>query len=287
MTAQDVAFLIARSGIMVLCAVAFVATLRHYRARPVTPPVGLPVHLAILGVLALGIGLMAYDGFENLVLRQGEPVSLGSWLWLSFDLAVPLLVLHAMPQVARLDAAIAALSEEANTDPLTGLANRRGFHPAAEATVLDCRARGLPVALIAFDLDRFKAINDRHGHEAGDEVLRRMGALLRRDRRAGDIAARLGGEEFILLCPGLDAAGAQGVADRLRAELRRDVPHPGGAGEAVTTSAGVAAVGPEKPVALAVNRALGRADEALYAAKAAGRDRVMLAPAGGAKGALL
>jgi diguanylate cyclase (GGDEF)-like protein len=277
MTTQELAFLIARAGIVALCAWAFVATLRRFRAPPVSPPISPTVLVAIMAVLALGIGLMAYDAFENAVLREGEQVNFSSWLWLSFDLAVPLLVLHAMPHVAKRDAAIAGLSQAATTDPLTGVANRRGFDLAAAAVVQDSRARGEPVAVIVFDLDRFKSINDRHGHPAGDAVLRRMGEVLRQDLRAGDIVARLGGEEFALLCGGLDAAAAERVAERLRADLRQGVPHPGGDGQAVTASAGVAMVAAEEAPATALDRALARADRALYAAKAAGRDQVVVA----------
>lgn len=279
MTTQELAFLMARAGIVALCAWAFVATLRRFRAPSVAPPISPTVLVAIMAVLVLGIGLMGYDAFENAVLRQGEPVNLGSWLWLSFDAAVPLLVLHAMPHVAKRDAAIAGLSEAATTDPLTRVANRRGFDLAAAAVLRESRARGQPIAVIVFDLDRFKSINDRYGHPAGDAVLQRMGEVLRRDLRADDIVARLGGEEFALLCGGLDATAAKGVAERLRADVREGVAHPGGDGQVVTASAGVAMVAAEEAPAAALERALARADRALYAAKAAGRDQVVVAPA--------
>jgi diguanylate cyclase (GGDEF)-like protein len=128
-----------------------------------------------------------------------------------------------------------------------------------------------------FDVDRFKSINDGHGHPAGDVVLVGLADVLRGAARAGDIAGRLGGEEFALLCPGLDAAGAASVAERLRAALRAGVPHPAGGDAAVTASAGVAEIAVRDAPGAALDAALKAADAALYAAKDGGRDRVVIA----------
>jgi diguanylate cyclase (GGDEF)-like protein/PAS domain S-box-containing protein len=158
-------------------------------------------------------------------------------------------------------------------DPLTGLHNRRWLMDAGAAMLAEALAHGRPVALIALDVDHFKAFNDRFGHEAGDIVLRALGDVLREPRRERVSAARIGGEEFAMLVPGLAGAEAVALADALRrrlAELRpaaRGRPLP-----PVTISAGVA-VAPTHGTGMA--DLLRAADRALYAAKAAGRDTVM------------
>jgi diguanylate cyclase (GGDEF)-like protein len=126
------------------------------------------------------------------------------------------------------------------------------------------------------DLDRFKAVNDDFGHAAGDQVLVRTAALLRGIMRAGDTIARTGGEEFVLLMPDTDGEAARAVCERILEVLRSESWQRIGAGLAVTASVGVASVGDATDL-----RALTRmADEHLYAAKRAGRDRVHAGPAG-------
>jgi diguanylate cyclase (GGDEF)-like protein len=160
--------------------------------------------------------------------------------------------------------ATTALRHQAETDALTGLTNRRHFLGLAQQALDAAREGGRPLSLLMLDLDHFKDINDSHGHQAGDLVLRAVARCLGEVVREFDTVGRLGGEEFGILLPGLDAAGATRVAHRLRravAEL-----HPGG--YTVTTSLGVA-TGTDDVDAL-----LARADECLYAAKGAGRNRV-------------
>lgn len=164
------------------------------------------------------------------------------------------------------------LAEMVLTDPLTGCLNRRGFEQELSRAIGHAVRSGEELALLALDLDLFKRINDEYGHLAGDAVLREVGALLRAHARTGDTVARTGGEEFmvILVNTGLDEAA--GVADRLAEAFRGhqfDAVH----GRArVTASIGLAA---DRPRDENVGRALhARADEALYAAKRAGRDRV-------------
>jgi len=166
-----------------------------------------------------------------------------------------------------------ALDQLADTDALTGLHNRRALDRRLQQA-LDAAARGQqPLAVIAFDLDHFKQVNDRFGHEAGDAVLREVGAAVRRRLRQPDTLARLGGEEFLVLLPQTDAAGAALVAEGLRLQVRCTVAEPAGP---VSASFGVAQWdGREGPQAL-----LARADAALYRAKHAGRDRVEVAAAG-------
>lgn len=152
------------------------------------------------------------------------------------------------------------LAASAGTDVLTGLPDRR-----IGMRVLGRLEEGDVLAMI--DLDRFKDVNDELGHEAGDEVLRSFAAALRRVVRAADTAARLGGEEFLLLLPRTSLEGAGAVLERLRQTWSEDRPQP------ITFSAGLAVVGPDGG-----QRALTAADRALYAAKRGGRDRVEVAP---------
>ena len=159
-------------------------------------------------------------------------------------------------------------------DPLTGLLNRRGLAPRLGREAQRLQRFGDRYALLVVDIDRFKAINDRHGHAAGDAVLAQLGALLRDLAREVDTVARLGGEEFCLLLPHCDAEGARRTAQRLRAAVReRTWP---GLDAPLTVSVGVAlAQAPDD----SPQTVMARADAALLRAKAAGRDRVELAPA--------
>lgn len=165
------------------------------------------------------------------------------------------------------------LEDRATTDFLTGLANRRRFNEllAAELTRLK-RFRSQRAALLMLDLDHFKAINDGHGHAAGDRVLQRFGELLRERMRATDEGGRLGGEEFALLLPGAGLEDALAIAEALRERVEQTpVASDGGEDIRFTISIGVTTLdaGDE-----AIDTALKRADQALYAAKANGRNRV-------------
>ncbi|MCB1002685.1 MAG: sensor domain-containing diguanylate cyclase [Acidimicrobiales bacterium] len=155
----------------------------------------------------------------------------------------------------------------ARHDGLTGLCNRTEFDGALERELSRAQRTGDPLALVLVDLDHFKAVNDTHGHQTGDEVLRQVGAGLEQLVRREDVAARYGGEEFVVLLPGVDAAGGVAFAERVRSGLREAVD-----AVALTVSAGVASY-PEN--ALDVDALVGRADAALYAAKRGGRDRVV------------
>ncbi len=179
-------------------------------------------------------------------------------------------------QVREIERLRAELAEEAVRDPLTGLHNRRQLERTLAAERRH-RAGDLESAVVVVDIDRFKDVNDRFGHAAGDEVLRAVAGVLRRATRDGDTVARMGGEEFVLVLPG---AGAGRAVERAE-EIRRDcaaLQHVlGGETVTVTVSAGVAAgpVGGARSDAL-----LAAADRALYSAKASGRNRVVAAPGG-------
>ncbi|MBM4362284.1 MAG: diguanylate cyclase [Deltaproteobacteria bacterium] len=177
---------------------------------------------------------------------------------------------------ADLRRANAELETAAASDPLTGLPNRRAFDDAIRRDFARAERSGGVLAVVAVDVDHFKRVNDTFGHATGDAVLRQVAEVLRGALRTGDFPARIGGEEFVAILPGADAAGAKIVADRVRVALARtQMPGPSGP-FSVTASFGVAAVA-GKALRAGGAAALARADQALYTAKATGRNRVVIA----------
>ncbi|MDQ3280374.1 MAG: GGDEF domain-containing protein [Acidobacteriota bacterium] len=178
-----------------------------------------------------------------------------------------------------------ALLETANTqlealsleDDLTGIANRRSFERALTDEWNRARRREHPIALILLDLDHFKDLNDRRGHPAGDDCLRRVGSFLADTiRRSGEVVARYGGEEFAILLPAVEGDAAVRVAETLRAGIEHlGVPYGNGTGRRVTASCGVAAMVPNAD--LTAEGLVASADRALYAAKHSGRNCVRVA----------
>jgi diguanylate cyclase (GGDEF)-like protein len=167
------------------------------------------------------------------------------------------------------------LERQALVDGLTGLANRRHCEEELDAELARAERLGGPTALVLADLDDFKGVNDRHGHPAGDAVLCAFAELLRESVREIDTAARFGGEEFMLVLLGTDAAGGSNVAERVRAALaERVIVTPGGAAIRITASFGVATAPPSSTAADLISAA----DTALYDAKHAGKNRVETAP---------
>lgn len=166
--------------------------------------------------------------------------------------------------------------ELATLDPLTGISNRRAFHDKAEDLWNMSRRSGRALSLMLFDIDRFKEINDAHGHAAGDAVLVAIARTLGENIRSQDVAARWGGEEFIVLLPETGLAEATALAERLRAAIAGMRLVHGDTSLAVTASFGVA----ERTVGQAdLDALILAADKCLYAAKAGGRNRVSPAPA--------
>lgn len=162
-------------------------------------------------------------------------------------------------------------------DALTRLSNRRALFEQGAAVLARSRREGRDVALLMCDLDWFKRVNDEHGHEAGDQVLTLFSDVLRSRIRAGDLCARIGGEEFVILAPDLGPFGAQGLANRIRQALA-GIAHP--AAGRLSVSIGIACSSVDGQD---LDRLLANADRALYEAKAAGRDCVRLS--GGASAA--
>jgi diguanylate cyclase (GGDEF)-like protein len=165
------------------------------------------------------------------------------------------------------------MTEIAQTDPLTGLLNRRRMEERLHEEAARFRARGTNFAVILADIDRFKAINDEHGHAVGDRVLSGVASVFEHAVRAGDAVARWGGEEFLLLLPGTELSAAEDVALRLRATAEQRLAELGGLPRALTLTFGVASFAPNQSVGACVKAA----DEALYRGKAEGRNRVVVA----------
>ena len=172
----------------------------------------------------------------------------------------------------------ATLSALATRDPLTGLANRRHLDESFNRERALAESRKTPLAALMIDIDHFKRFNDEHGHDAGDMVMQHVAHTLMAHASEGDLACRYGGEEFTLLMPGADAEQAAARAEAIRLTIRKvALAHRGRSLPPVTVSIGVAAF-PEQSDAASL---LSVADGALLAAKAAGRDRVVVA--GGAR----
>ena len=177
------------------------------------------------------------------------------------------------PMVRRIARHTRDLLRLASIDPLTGALNRRSFADRAGAELSRARRYGRPTALLMIDADRFKAVNDRYGHAGGDAVLKAFVATAGGCLRPSDLLGRLGGEEFAVLLAETGMTGAAVAAERIRAAVAGlEVDSEAGAIR-FTVSLGVAALGDG---ADALKDAMDRADTALYAAKAAGRDRVAL-----------
>jgi diguanylate cyclase (GGDEF)-like protein len=169
-----------------------------------------------------------------------------------------------------LEAANRELDRQSRSDHLTGVLNRRGFETQLKIALSSARRRNSPISVIMVDLDHFKQVNDTHGHDVGDQVIRHLSDTLRQRVRDSDIVARLGGEEFVVMLPDTDAKGAQILAEELvKVVASRQAPVAG----KVTISAGVSELN-MKLEDLA--EMLKGADEALYVAKRSGRNQAIV-----------
>jgi diguanylate cyclase (GGDEF)-like protein len=183
-----------------------------------------------------------------------------------------LIVLHDVTTIRQLEQ---QLRQDATTDPLTQLANRRRFMEVATAEQERARRHGRPVSLAMIDVDYFKRVNDQHGHAAGDDVLRRVAAVLSAGLRTTDMVARFGGEEFVVILAETERDGAAIAAERLRAAVEATRIETAASELAVTVSIGIAtAVGTD----VDIEPLIAAADAALYRAKHNGRNRCEPAP---------
>jgi diguanylate cyclase (GGDEF)-like protein len=163
------------------------------------------------------------------------------------------------------------LAREAALDPLTGVYNRRKLFAEAARAISRARRQNSPLSALILDIDHFKEVNDRHGHDVGDRVLRAVAGFYQGHMRVEDVFARFGGEEFVALLPDTDQDGAAALAERLRLGLREQEVSGEGGPVRVTASLGVSELLADET---AIDPLLLRADQALYAAKASGRDQV-------------
>jgi len=227
--------------------------------------VALPGYSPPARIIAVVDGSLVGDGLGALRRRLAIAalVSLVSICMYAAALARPLL--RGLNRVA-------SVAEQAMIDPLTSAANRRGFERALAIELERSERHGHRCALVIVDLDDFKQVNDLHGHEVGDDVLVTVAEQLRESVRAADTVARLGGEEFALLLPETDLSGALVVAERARVAFEAGgVRLKGGDRLTVTASFGVA----DFPASLDRAALMRDADQALYAAKRFGKNRVV------------
>ncbi|MEP7102127.1 MAG: diguanylate cyclase [Burkholderiales bacterium] len=223
--------------------------------------------VSMVGALVTTLAVMGRLPFSSLTFRAVE-------VGVMIEAAVWALALGLRLRRQQVDRAQAL--ELARRDPLTGLYNRRGFLEQALPVYSSAARRGRPLSVVMLDIDRFKQINDLHGHDAGDRMLVDAADKLRNACRLGDIVARWGGEEFVLLLPETNGDQAHKLAERLRELFAKTPVALQNGGEAnFTASFGVAVRGDAKDF----EAVLRESDAALYAAKHAGRDCVVSAPA--------
>jgi diguanylate cyclase (GGDEF)-like protein len=181
------------------------------------------------------------------------------------------LSLHGMLMVLVISRMLADLRRLSRRDGLTGLLNRRALEETLADQMQRSRRSSEPFCVMMVDVDHFKNINDRFGHAVGDSALKQLAALMQKHMREVDRVGRFGGEEFVVLAPGLELVQAMVVAERLRAYIAATPLHHAGGSVGLSVSIGIAQwAGEEEDV----SRLLRRADEALYVAKEQGRDRV-------------
>jgi diguanylate cyclase (GGDEF)-like protein len=226
------------------------------------------------GVAPLG----AVSYVVPLILHQQPHVVVGSvFLMMPVVVGIALLVGRQIRTLEEVRDALAAAHEEAVrlacTDPLTQLRNRLSLTNDLGSIHARAVRNHSRYSVALCDVDFFKRYNDTQGHQAGDEVLRKVAEAFTTSIRRGDQVYRYGGEEFLVVSPDQDLASAERTGERIRAAVEAQrIPHPGGIGSSVTLSVGVAAFEPDEPEDVA--NLLRDADEALYRAKQNGRNRV-------------
>jgi diguanylate cyclase (GGDEF)-like protein len=255
----------------------FIADARRVASLPATAPEAAP---ALSALFAETRTPLLYALNEAVSIHQAESerstamLQLLQWGLLGMVLLTLLVEARVIfrPMVSRVVLYTDAVLRLARIDPLTEVANRRGFMERFEAEFSILRRRGAPLAVLMLDADHFKQVNDHYGHDAGDDVLRAIAATLQKPLRASDVAGRLGGEEFAVLMPHTDLAGAMCLAERVRAEIAARPIRFGDHDINITVSIGVVAVPDEEG---GITAALHAVDAAMYAAKTGGRNRVV------------
>jgi diguanylate cyclase (GGDEF)-like protein len=210
----------------------------------------------------------------DVVFAELEKIQLVTLVFVLLTLAVEALTIFR-PMITWIIRYTGEVVRLATIDPLTEIANRRGFIERFEIERARAARSRRPLSLLMFDVDHFKNVNDTYGHDGGDAVLRAMADCFRQAMRASDVAGRLGGEEFVILLPETDLSGAQLLAERLRAAIERLALSFGKHLIGVTVSIGVVSVQHDEG---AVERALHEADALMYRAKRLGRNCVVSEP---------
>ena len=232
----------------------------------------LPMLIAALGYATRGARGLIDPGSVAAAMTTHSALNVGS----AFSFVVLALAFHAMLTVLVVARLFNQLHLLSHRDGLTGLLNRRAMQEALDNQMRRSRRNGEAFVLMMLDADHFKAINDTHGHAVGDLVLKHLSTLLHSGMREVDRLARFGGEEFLVLLPGLTLPEAALVAERLRAQVVATPLNEAGTTIPVSVSIGIAEwAGANEDL----SRLLVRADAALYQAKQRGRDRVALAEA--------
>lgn len=260
------------ANVCVGVAVSLVATvwLVWRRGRPAAP---LFAAIVAGGYAVLAAALFA-RAVQAVTVAPSTKISIDAPGHLNVPFAILVMFIGGLINLAQIRLALSRvvnqLTRQAQTDALTGAMNRRGLTQCLELLHARAQQAGHAYVILMIDVDHFKAINDQHGHAEGDEVLKRVAGGLRDGLRTGDVVARWGGEEFCVVLPRTDLAEARSLAERLKLQIAA------GTTPRVTVSIGVAesVVQTQRP-----EDVIRRADEALYRAKEAGRDRVVVAAA--------
>jgi two-component system cell cycle response regulator len=218
------------------------------------------------------------DGDDNSRMVRGLEIGVNDYLMRPIDknemLARARTQIRKKRYTERLRDNVQQSIEMAITDPLTTLYNRRYMESHLAALVDQAASRGKPLTALVLDIDHFKSVNDTHGHDAGDDVLREFATRVRKSIRGIDLACRFGGEEFVIIMPETDMGVATIVAERLRRRIASEAfpIHQGSKALEVTISIGIATLDAADDNAASI---LKRADQALYRAKRDGRNRVV------------
>ena len=221
--------------------------------------------------------IVAWIGLVHGIALLEMPAGQGNFdRWIDVTSAVAVVALVIRMLAARNEQLVASLVAEARIDPLTGLLNRRGFDERLQVEVSRASRESYPLGVIVFDIDNFKQVNDLHGHEVGDRVLSWLGHRLADQSRGGDVVARIGGEEFVVLLPRSDEVTAREFAERVRQAVESARFDRGEGADAgvpgtitLTVSAGIASSIPQLSAELITSAA----DRAMFEAKRAGRNR--------------
>jgi len=261
------------SAVLTVITLAIAADLYRYGRKVVrrrqTWLLAVPLVAAAAGFSLRGVRALWHPESVATEMIADSALNVGS----SVAYMVIALSFHATLIGLVVDRLLADLRHRSRHDGLTGLLNRRTMEETLLAQIQRSRRTGEPFTVLMLDLDHFKAINDRHGHAAGDRALKHAAAALKSELREVDALARFGGEEFLVLMPGATAEAATPVAERLRNALITDAPEVDGGTLFLSASIGVAQW---REPAEESSRLLMRADAALYRAKMRGRDCVVV-----------